>query len=347
MAAWDKVADDAVRVRLSPPAGSTLGEALGRVPGMPGGAGGDEQAGSGSQSPSASASPRRPGSRARGAAGVLGTRKRVAEEEYESGAEHKGGGEEGWGGASRHRRAGGGGMRRRSLGAGSGRVLAQAASEGGGGEEEGEEGPQHRTGAAVGGVGGKEEEAEQEEGVIGDDGSDEDYPGRARARGSPRRQPRAQTHANMSPNDDAEEIDDLDHKPRSPHRRHLPSPSPPLPAQAATVRTGRAGTGPGGRVSGPGVTAGGTASGGPPSVAEVRRIMEAGVSAAVSRLAVPASRVRSVVSQNQSVVRPDKGRVYLQKPFVEGSLAVSATPLAVQVRGQGASKVLLQHCSTQ
>ncbi|GIL70354.1 hypothetical protein Vretifemale_1124, partial [Volvox reticuliferus] len=68
-----------------------------------------------------------------------------------------------------------------------------------------------------------------------------------------------------------------------------------------------------------------------PSTAEVRRIMEAGVAAAVARLEVPASRVRSVVSQNQSVVRPDKGRVYLQKPFVESSLAVTATPLSVQV----------------
>ncbi|GIL47408.1 hypothetical protein Vafri_4210, partial [Volvox africanus] len=68
-----------------------------------------------------------------------------------------------------------------------------------------------------------------------------------------------------------------------------------------------------------------------PSTAEVRRIMEAGVAAAVARLEVPVSRVRSVVSQNQSVVRPDKGRVYLQKPFVESSLAVTATPLSVQV----------------
>ncbi|GFR43593.1 hypothetical protein Agub_g4690 [Astrephomene gubernaculifera] len=71
---------------------------------------------------------------------------------------------------------------------------------------------------------------------------------------------------------------------------------------------------------------------GVPGVTEVRRIMEAGVAAAAQRLGgAGVARVRSVVSQNPSVVRPDKGRVYLQKPFVEGSLAVGSTPLAVQV----------------
>ncbi|GLI58879.1 hypothetical protein VaNZ11_000649, partial [Volvox africanus] len=89
------------------------------------------------------------------------------------------------------------------------------------------------------------------------------------------------------------------------------------------------------RRAGQGLAGAGGSSGGfrhgAPSTAEVRRIMEAGVAAAVARLEVPASRVRSVVSQNQSVVRPDKGRVYLQKPFVESSLAVTATPLSVQV----------------
>lgn len=68
--------------------------------------------------------------------------------------------------------------------------------------------------------------------------------------------------------------------------------------------------------------------------AEVGALMRAGCDLVCMELpAEQRTRLRSVVSQNQSMVRPEKGRVYLQKPFVEANMGVIRSTHEVQVSG--------------
>ncbi|PNH10895.1 hypothetical protein TSOC_002380 [Tetrabaena socialis] len=335
VAAWDKVADDMVRVRLSPPLGTSLAAALGSVGATPGGGGaflaplppllsppllaaayadsadgGEDAGGNGAPQTASRHTVAPPPSRRRVAHRAAPPAAAAASEEEEQGA---GGGAAGLSRGA-HKEAAEGAEEAEEadcaaglamMGLRLGRGAPRRGGCGGGSDEEGEEAARQGGSEEGGGAGEWEHEQEEEEG-------DEDGVPCAHARSGARARPPA-------PGVSGGRGDAAAPRGRGGAAAELPAPPRARPSTSAAAARAH-----------PSASAAAAAAAAPGS-SEVRRIMEEGVAAAVAWLGVPPSRVRSVVSQNQSVVRPDKGRVYLQKPFVEAGLAVTATPLAVQV----------------